>query len=180
MKKPFKETAVGKFLNQNAPGVLELVGDVFPPAKLISKLVEKEIPQMEPEQASEFKKLLLDYEENELKAYLADVADARNMNIKIQEAASASWLAKNVGFIIDIIIVVFTIGLALLLYFRPIPNGNREIAYAVLGALLTALSTVLNFYRGSSKGSADKTDVLLKSFNNYEKTDENRAYGGSS
>lgn len=55
MKKPFKETAVGKFLTQNAPGVLELVGDVFPPAKLISKLVEKEIPQMEPEQASEFK-----------------------------------------------------------------------------------------------------------------------------
>jgi hypothetical protein len=172
MKKPFKETAVGKFLSKNAPGVLEVVGDVFPPAKLISNLFEKEAPQMAPEQTLEFQKLLLEYEQNDLKAYLADVADARDMNIKIQEAAAASWLAKNVGFMIDLLIVACTIGLVLLLYFVPIPDGNREIAYAVLGVLLTGLNTVLNFYRGSSKGSADKTDVLIKSLKTHEKTDK--------
>jgi len=168
MKKPFKDTAVGKFLAKNAPEVLEVVGDVFPPAKIISNLFEKEAPLLTPEQKLEFEKLLKDYEQNELKAYLADLADARNMNIKIQDSSNASWLAKNVAFILDIVIVVATICLVAMLYFMPIPSGNRDIAYAVLGVLLTGLSTILNFYRGSSKGSADKTEMLLKSFQKYQ------------
>lgn len=166
MAKAFKDTAVGKFLTQHSPHLLDVIGDVFPPAQLVRNLLAQEAPGLSPEQKLEFEKCLREYELSELKAYLADVANAREMNANIQQSANASWLAKNVGYLIDIVIVVSTIGLVLLLYFKPIPGGNREIAYAVLGVLLTGLSTVLNFYRGSSKGSFDKTDILLKTLQN--------------
>ncbi|MDK2909651.1 MAG: hypothetical protein PWR20_1218 [Bacteroidales bacterium] len=166
MAKAFKDTAVGKFLTENAPHLLDVIGDVFPPAQLISNLLTREAPGLTPEQKLEFEKCLREYEQNELKAYLADVANAREMNVNIQQSSNASWLAKNVSFLIDLVIVVCTIILVLLLYYKPIPDGNREIAYAVLGVLLTGLSTVLNFYRGSSKGSVDKNDILLKTLQN--------------
>lgn len=43
-----------------------------------------------------------------------------------------------------------------------LPEGNKEIAYLVIGALVAKFGDVVNYFFGSSKGSADKTEMLNK------------------
>ena len=48
--------------------------------------------------------------------------------------------------------------------FIPIPLGNERITDTVLGFLLgTIVATIINYFLGSSSGSAIKTDMLVKS-----------------
>ena len=49
-----------------------------------------------------------------------------------------------------------------ILIYVPIPEPNKEILYIVIGSLLTAFITVVTFFFGSSKGSADKTELMNK------------------
>lgn len=58
-KKKFKETKLFKFLEEKVPGVLDVVDDYFPPAKILTALVKPE-ESLSLEDAHEFKKLLLD------------------------------------------------------------------------------------------------------------------------
>ena len=47
--------------------------------------------------------------------------------------------------------------------FITMPDGARDFANIILGFLLgTAISSVFNFFYGSSKSSADKTNALVK------------------
>lgn len=86
----------------------------------------------------------------------ANTANARDMNAKIQESASASWLAKNTAYALDIGIVAATIFLAWFAFIKGVPEQNKELVYMALGSLITMSGTVLNFHRGSSQGSKDK------------------------
>lgn len=43
-----------------------------------------------------------------------------------------------------------------------LPEGNKEIAYLVIGALVAKFGDVVNYFFGSSKGSADKTEMMKK------------------
>ena len=104
-------------------------------------------------------------QELELEFYkldMANTADARNMNSKIQESTSASWLAKNSAYILDFSIVGATIIMTWIVFFKGVPTQNKEIAYMAIGSLITMCGTVLNFHRGSSAGSKAKTEDLMK------------------
>ena len=164
-KKKFFETKVGAFLKEKAPGILKTVCDVaddyFPPIKILTAMFASD-PEAKPEDKIEFQKLLQEYELTELKAYLSDVADARAMNVAIQTSEKSSKLSKIAAYIIDFVILGSTIIMALLLYFREIPEGNQSIAHTVLGALVTLSITVVNFHRGTSKGSVDKNEFIQK------------------
>jgi hypothetical protein len=87
----------------------------------------------------------------------ANTDSARNMNAKVQESTSASWLAKNTAYALDIGIVSATIFLAWFAFIKGVPDANKELVYMALGSLITMSGTVLNFHRGSSQGSKDKT-----------------------
>ena len=54
-----------------------------------------------------------------------------------------------------------------LLVFQAIPESNNELLYLSVGALITGFTTVINYFYGSSAGSAQKTEAMLK--NNGEK-----------
>jgi len=86
----------------------------------------------------------------------ANTDSARNMNAKVQESSSASWLAKNTAYALDIGIVTATIFLAWFAFIKGVPEANKELVYMALGSLITMSGTVLNFHRGSSQGSKDK------------------------
>ena len=58
-----------------------------------------------------------------------------------------------------IIVIGFFTTLALVLT-NSIPETNIDTANQTLGALLMAFGMVVSFFFGSSKGSADKTDLL--------------------
>ena len=96
----------------------------------------------------------------ELKAHNANTADARNMNTQLQLAAGASWVAKNTGYILDYIIVLATMLMTYRLFGSGVPPENKELAYMAFGSLLTLCGTVVNFHRGSSKSSQDKTELM--------------------
>lgn len=100
----------------------------------------------------------------ELDSYLADTKNARDSNVSIQESDKASWMSKNIGYIIDILITLVWSGFTLYL-------GGRAIKLVVsdvdLTAVLSIYSTVtavfmvtLQFHRGSSKGSEKSGDIL--------------------
>lgn len=91
-----------------------------------------------------------------------NTANAREHDIKVQEAGNASQLAKNAPYIIDFIVVCSTILLGLLLFFKAIPLENRDIANIMFGALFSWSATIINYHRGSSSGSRDKQLTLNK------------------
>jgi hypothetical protein len=90
----------------------------------------------------------------------ANTDSARDMNAKVQESTNASWLAKNTAYALDIGIVTATIFLAWFAFMKGVPDANKELVYMALGSLITMSGTVLNFHRGSSQGSKDKTSEI--------------------
>ena len=45
---------------------------------------------------------------------------------------------------------------------RIIPAENKEIALMLFGTLTAGVSLILGYFYGSSKGSADKTEIMNK------------------
>ena len=91
-----------------------------------------------------------------------NTANARDNNSKIQESANASNLAKNTPYILDFFIVIATFSLGLLLFLTPIPEQNKDILNILFGTLLGLSVTVVNYHRGSSNGSAAKSELINK------------------
>ena len=112
----------------------------------------------DPEAGKKLRELDMEY----AKLHLENVKDARAMNVKVQEAANASWLAKNTAYALDIGIVTATIFLAWFAFMKDVPEANKELVYMALGSLITMSGTILNFHRGSSQGSKDKGSEIQK------------------
>lgn len=104
-------------------------------------------------------------EENRAKEFVTiqnntNTSNARENNTKVQESSNSSWLAKNTPFILDFVIVfaVFILGYSLL--YVQIPEANIQIMNIMFGTLLGILGTVYNYHRGSSNGSATKSEII--------------------
>jgi len=91
-----------------------------------------------------------------LKAYLADVQDAREMQVQLVTAGSAlQWGAPVVSILITI---GFLSSLAILMLVKI--NFTEVAGQALLlliGSLATMQTQVVNYWLGSSQGSADKS-----------------------
>jgi len=96
----------------------------------------------------------------ELELNNANTDSARKMNAEVQNSVNASWLAKNIAYCIDVVIVLSTIGLTYMLMSQQVPADNKELALMAFGSLVTLCGTVVNFHRGSSQGSKDKSKGL--------------------
>lgn len=96
--------------------------------------------------------------------YLADTQDARMNNTKIQESDKASWLAKNVGYMLDLFlgliwgtVTIFIIAKA----FKVIHNdADMTAVLSIYGTITAVFMISLQFHRGTSKGSEDKSKEL--------------------
>jgi hypothetical protein len=85
-----------------------------------------------------------------VEAYLADVANARAANVQLVQTGSAiAWAAPVVSMIA---IVGF---LTIAAYLSVV--GDMNVRITILAAMIAGWTTVLNFYLGSSKGSADSS-----------------------
>ena len=133
-------------------------------------------PKEERERAiQELEKLRIQHEEtmaaqaNDLeKAYRDSIKSAQEMNVKIQESASGSWMAKNIAYVIDIFVTFLWGGLTtylmaiMLNLVKKDVNVDYTAVTAVWGAVTGVFTQVLSFHRGSSKGSEDKQKLLDK------------------
>ena len=91
-----------------------------------------------------------------------NTANARDNNTKIQESSNSSKLAKNTPYILDFIAIASVFILGFCLFFVEIPEGNIQILNIMFGALLSMAQTVYNYHRGSSAGSASKSETIDK------------------
>ena len=84
-KKPFKETAVGRFLIEKAPSILGIVGDAILPGNVISELISGNTQLSEGDKKIALEKLKLERAEIDgvTKRWVAD-------------SNSQSWLARNI------------------------------------------------------------------------------------
>ena len=157
MKKAFKDTKMGGFLGQVAPAVLDTIGAAFPPVKVLATLFDQQL-QVSPDQQKQFDELLADYELNELKEHNANTADARDMQKTAlgQEDKFSKrflyWMAAGS--------LLFGFAYIFLITFATLPQQNQRFADTILGVVIaTIITTIYNFFFGSSKGSKDKDNI---------------------
>lgn len=62
--------------------------------------------------------------------------------------------------ITGIAVMLIAVGIIGLLFFVPLPEGNREVALVVLGVAIGWASSVVTFHYGSSEGSKEKSQML--------------------
>lgn len=86
--------------------------------------------------------------------------NAQVMNAQIQASEFSSKLAKNTAYIIDLVLVLSLVALVFCLFIFKLPIENKELAYTMFGSFLMYVGTVINFHRGSSKGSNEKQELI--------------------
>ncbi len=96
---------------------------------------------------------------DEVNAYLADVQSARNMQIEPRK--QDDLFSKRYVYYLASFWSIVAMVYIFLITFMTIPEANVRFADTVLGFLLgTIIATVIQYFLGSSKGSADKTAQL--------------------
>ena len=86
--------------------------------------------------------------------------NAQVMNTQIQASEFSTKLAKNTAYIIDLVLVLSLVALVFCLFIFKLPIENKELAYTMFGSFLMYVGTVINFHRGSSKGSNEKQELI--------------------
>lgn len=150
-KEEHGKTRVGNFLKNKAPHILDIVGGILPDAGalgIVKSLITND-KLMSTEQKNEALKLLtLDLE---------NTKDARDL----QKVALQQDDVFSKRFIYYLAIFWSLTGAAYLFLATFTEVVNPKMADTVLGFLLgTIISTIINFFFGSSKGSKDKTIQL--------------------
>lgn len=91
--------------------------------------------------------------------YLNDVANARQM--QVEALRQTDKFSKRFVYFFAGFWSLIGAGFIVIILFVEIPENNLRFADTVLGFLLgTIIATIIQFFFGSSKGSADKTDML--------------------
>lgn len=63
-------------------------------------------------------------------------------------------------YVLGALIILAFFGLLGLLVLYPVPEKNNQVLTIAVGALITSFSMVVGYFYGSSKGSADKNELL--------------------
>lgn len=64
-------------------------------------------------------------------------------------------------YVFSVVIILATLVYFILLIYEEIPEGNRDLVTTASGIFLgSGWTQILNWWFGSSKGSADKTEML--------------------
>jgi hypothetical protein len=108
--------------------------------------------------------MALKLKEIDLKQFEAEVKDrdgARAMQIAALQ--QSDWFAKNFLYLFTSVWSVFAMVYFSFVTFGTIPPSGTRFADTILGVLIgTVLTGFFNFFFGSSKGSQDKTNALMK------------------
>lgn len=110
--------------------------------------------------ANEAEKIQSEREE----AYLKDIQSARDANARIQESDKASWLSKNVAYIIDLFLATLWGTVTIILFLKIFKITATDVDMVSLlglhGTVTTVFMIVVNFHRGTSRGSEIKSQEL--------------------
>jgi len=121
-------------------------------------------PDMSAEKIAELKLAAQKHEEFKIEQVNKNTADARDMQkVALQQE---DIFSKRFVYYLTTLWSIVTIIYIYMITFMDIPLGNVRYADTVLGFLLgTVIATIMNYFLGSSKGSADKNDLIFKKDN---------------
>lgn len=171
MKKPFRETALGKFLgSKGLDTALNVAGNVIPGVKILDSvkdlvLADPVFKQLPPADQHEFYRLY-ELELQELDKRLADIANARILYEK--KSAMADTVAKRVvnwNLPVVFLLVTALVACTILLKDNVLLALISSSIGGVTAQLLSERLTIVNFFFGSSLGSQRKTDMINQNTN---------------
>ena len=96
---------------------------------------------------------------DELKAYIGDVQNARSRQVEHEKATGQTDINF---YVLAWVIVLGFFTLIGVLMFVPIPPKQTEVMFMLFGTLSAGFGAVIQYFFGSSKGSADKTNQLAQ------------------
>lgn len=153
MKKPFKETKVGKFLSEKGSAIVDIVGDFVPPVEILSSLINND-PKMTIDEINEANKILME----EYRLELEDKQNARSREVELAKTGKSDHLMYATGYtgLVSFIAIIAAI------LFMPELEENRLFVH-LMGLLEgVVVSSLFSYYFGTSKGSKDKQQMLNK------------------
>lgn len=157
----FIANIIGKVTSTGAANIVESVGNVAD--KFITTGQEKEEFKAEvTKEVNRHIEAMAAAQNAELETLMKDMDSARDMNSRIQESDKASWLSKNIAYLIDCVFVVAFILMLVMIFNKAVPESNKELFYTGFGLLGANVSTILNFHRGTSIGSERKQKAIDK------------------
>lgn len=147
------KTRVGTFLQTVAPDVLDFAGDLTGVSALnkLGDMIQNSDVLSEQDKNIALEMLKLDID---------DRRGARDM--QVAALSQDDLFSKRFVYYLTSAIFAILLVLIVLLFFVDIPEGNGEIIYMAVGMFLGIVSTVAAFFFGSSSGSKEKQDGILK------------------
>jgi len=153
---------ISKLFSGGASQLVDSVGNVLD--KVVTTKGEKMQLELEMKKADQqFERDMAGLTLEEKKAYLGDIASARQRESDIQSNPNATSLAKNVAPFLALGGTVLCFALFGWLMFgewNQADTNKKEIVLYVLGVLSGLLTQIYSYYFGSSQGSAAKTDII--------------------
>lgn len=143
-KKKFKDTKLGKFLNEKAPKILDTVGDVLPERGvlgIVKNLISKD-EDMTPESKAEALIYLKEISDLEVQ----DKVSARNREIEISKVHKFDFLFYLTG-LVGLSIFCFIV---YAIVYLEIPEENKEIWIHLIGISEGVVLSIFGYYFGSS------------------------------
>ena len=162
-RKKLKDTKLGQFLKGKLPKVLDVAGDLLPDKGLlgvIKNIIDKERPSLTTQDYQQIQELY-ENELKELQLHVENTKDARDMQkVALQQE---DIFSKRFVYYFASILFTTTLSLICLLCFIDVPDKNRDLIYMAVGTLMgTGISSIVQFFYGSSISSKQKTEEILK------------------
>lgn len=161
---PIIASIVSSLISNNLPGVAQKVLDnglEFVEEKLGMKLK----PDMSPEEIQKVSEAAMKHEEFIISEGYKDIADARDMQKEALKQDDV-W-SKRFIYIFAGIWSLFAMVFIFAITFGQVPEASIRFTDTILGFLLgTVISTILQFFFGSSVTSRKRTDELVDGLKN--------------
>ena len=144
MKKKLKDTAIGKFLKDKAPKVLDVVGDILPSSGalgVIKNVISKE-PDLTPEEKEASHQQVVEL----YKLEVDDRDSAREREVELAKANRFDFMFNLTG-LVGLSCFAF---LVYAIVFLEVPDHNKEIWIHLIGVTEGIVVSIFGYFYGAS------------------------------
>jgi hypothetical protein len=129
-----------------------VVDDYFPPAKILTALVGKNLP---PEDQLQFEKLLLDHDREMYALEVQDRDSARNREIEVSRTGKTDHLMYSAGYtaLLTFMVMVYAV------IWKPDGMEHSPLFHQLMGIIEGVALTVFGYYFGTSKRAEEKRKI---------------------
>jgi len=143
-RKKFRDTKVGKFLNEKAPKILDSVGDILPNAGVLG--IVKNLISSSDELTPEDKSLALADLKEMYELEIKDRDSARNREIEVAKVHKFDFMFYLTG-LVGLGIFCFIV---YAIVYLTIPEQNKEIWIHLIGISEGVVLSIFGYYFGSA------------------------------